>query len=575
MLRLIKSLLPVLALMGLAPLHAQTQTESAKAEGKAFGRTQGSRAQDASTREPDASTIPNFGGIPSQSAYFDDPDSLAPDSGAQSRAHEGYQAMRASANQRARFDPVDLDATIKRAQEVSADPLNYTSGMTVTGAQGRCVPLPSGYASAGRYFATCNTGFTATEETRSCAVALNVTVTLQTNYIYWCNESPFNQENGTDDCTLYAGPQCRQTGTRPGRCLQYYDNGTGRPYCVEPGEPISVITCTEPVAGGSLRTTTQTNAVNADRDESACAAIAADASCTQSAEACTDSDPVTRIVNGISVTQPCWAWARDYSCRSVTSVQDCTELEATPGCTLAREDCLTDEPCQTWERVFDCPLPPTPSVSNQYICDGDVYCIDGSCETIEREANDEFKDAVVALNGMDQARREFDPDTLTLFKGERGTCSSKVFGVLNCCKGKGFPLIPGISLLLALGCNSQELLLHERDAQGLCAYVGSYCSDSVLGVCLTKKKVYCCFESKLSRILQEQGRQQLNKPWGKPKTESCAGFTIDEFARLDLSQMDFSEVYAEFTDAARLPDEMQATQDIQQKIEDYYATHGN
>ena len=115
------------------------------------------------------------------------------------------------------------------------------------------------------------------------------------------------------------------------------------------------------------------------------------------------------------------------------------------------------------------------------------------------------------------------------------------------------------------------MLLHQRDAQGLCAYVGTYCSDSFLGVCLTKKKVYCCFESKLSRILQEQGRQQLNKPWGKPKTEQCLGFTIDEFARLDLSRMDFSEVYAEFTDAARLPDELQATQDIQQKIEDYYA----
>ena len=199
----------------------------------------------------------------------------------------------------------------------------------------------------------------------------------------------------------------------------------------------------------------------------------------------------------------------------------------------------------------------------------------GLLKKIEREANDEFKDAVVALNAVDQARREFDADTLTLFKGTRNTCSSKVFGVLNCCKGKGFPLIPGIQLLVALGCSREEMLLHQRDVQGLCAYVGTYCSDSFLGVCLTKKKVYCCFESKLSRILQEQGRQQLNKPWGKPKTESCAGFTIDEFARLDLSQMDFSEVYAEFTDAARLPDEMQATQDIQQKIEDYYATHGN
>jgi conjugal transfer mating pair stabilization protein TraN len=152
-----------------------------------------------------------------------------------------------------------------------------------------------------------------------------------------------------------------------------------------------------------------------------------------------------------------------------------------------------------------------------------------------REANDEFKDAVVALSAMDQARREFDPATMTLFKGERETCSSKVFGVLNCCKGKGFPLIPGIQLLVALGCGREEILLHQRDAQGLCAYVGTYCSSSFLGVCLTKKKVYCCFESKLTRILQEQGRAQLPKPWDKPKSEQCLGFTLDEFARLDLS----------------------------------------
>src|SRR3546814_7199286 len=70
-----------------------------------------------------------------------------------------------------------------------------------------------------------------------------------------------------------------------------------------------------------------------------------------------------------------------------------------------------------------------------------------------------------------------------------------------------------------LGCSREEVLLHQRDSQGLCAYVGTYCSSSFLGVCLTKKKVYCCFESKLSRILQEQGRQQLGRPWGKPKTE--------------------------------------------------------
>src|SRR3546814_1881297 len=82
----------------------------------------------------------------------------------------------------------------------------------------------------------------------------------------------------------------------------------------------------------------------------------------------------------------------------------------------------------------------------------------------------------------------------------------------------------------------------------LCVSIGSYCSKSFLGVCSTKRKAYCCFESKLTRIIQEQGRPQINKPWGKPKEEQCAGFTIDEFSRLDMSQMDFSDIYADLLD---------------------------
>ena len=280
------------------------------------------------------------------------------------------------------------------------------------------------------------------------------------------------------------------------------------------------------------------------------------------------------MIDGVSVTRPCWEWQRSYTCTSREAATDCSDIESQGTCRFVREECLTDElPCETWERIYECPLPDTENTT-QYVCDGDVYCIDGSCETIERTANDEFKDAVTALHAMDEARGQFDPNTLTLFRGTRNTCSSKVFGVLNCCKGKGFPLIPGISLLVALGCDREEVLLHQRDAQGLCAFVGTYCSKKFLGVCLTKKKAYCCFESKLSRILQEQGRKQLPKPWDKPKEEQCEGFTLDEFAQLDLSRMDFSEVYAEFTEAARLPDELETSILIQQKIDDYYARGG-
>lgn len=529
---------------------------------KAFGRDKAAAAQGAATTDPDASRIPNFGGVPSQSGYFDDPDRMSREAASQATSSTGYRTMRDSMDRRARFAPQDLDATIARSRVIGDDPLSYTSGMGISGSQGRCVPLPPGSSTAGRYMATCNTGYTATQETRNCTVTLVAKVEQRQAYGYYCLPAS-GDPNAVYDCARYPAPQCRLVQSIP---VNICDPSFG---CTS--FTINEMSCTAPIDGATPYTVTGENVVTTTRDESQCAGLAADSTCQQGTESCTDSDPVTRIIDGVSVTQPCWAWSRSYTCAKFTQAQDCQTLETTPGCNLVREDCLTDEPCRTWERVYDCPVPNQSASTNQFICDGDVYCIDGSCETIEREANDEFKDAVVALNAMNQARREFDPDTLTLFKGTRETCSSKVFGVLNCCKGKGFPLIPGIQLLVALGCSREEMLLHQRDAQGLCAYVGTYCSSSFLGVCLTKRKVYCCFESKLSRILQEQGRQQLNKPWGKPKTEQCLGFTIDEFARLDLSKMDFSEVYAEFTDAARLPDELQATQEIQQKIEDYYA----
>lgn len=543
---------------------AQTTTDAAKADGKAFGKDLGSAAQAAATTQPTTDRVPGYGGTPSQSGYFDDPKAMERQAAIQASSSTGYQTMRNSMDRRARFDKVDLDATIARSKTIAEDPLSYTSGMGVSGTQGRCVPLPPSSGTAARYKATCNTGYTVESRTQSCTVALQASVATVTDYLYYCSKLDL-------ECTAFQIPACTNTGSHPGRCLQGVDTPGGFK-CTEPGDPVAEFTCSAPVAGETAVRVSTRQITTTNRDESQCAALAADASCTNPQESCTDSDPTTRTIEGVAVTQPCWAWRRDYQCNRFSPAQDCDTLASTPGCTLEQEYCITDEtPCRTFERVYDCPVPDQPQDPNQFICDGDVYCIDGSCETIDRQPNDEFKDAVVALNAMDQARREFDPITLTLFKGTRETCSSKVFGILNCCKGKGFPLIPGIQLLVALGCSREEMLLHERDVQGLCAYVGTYCSSSFLGVCLTKRKVYCCFESKLSRILQEQGRQQLNKPWGKPKTEQCLGFTIDEFARLDLSKMDFSEVYAEFTDAARLPDELQAATQIQQKIEDYYA----
>lgn len=549
---------------------AQT-TEAAKTDGKQTARDLLESARDAASAPVDANRLPNFepSAVQGLEDLADDPARIESRSRQAAPGHQGQRTIEESLARRARFSPSDIEDVIARAGAIGEAPLDFTAGMAIGGAQGSCVPLPPGSGSAGSYIATCNTGTRIDRSSGQCGVPLVATVSAQPHWHYLCSDTGYNP--GLPLCTAFDASSCRITGYRDGHCLQWFDNGDTR-FCSEPGDPVAEMSCSIEVIGQTPYAQTLDRVVSTAPDESQCTGLAGNSDCTLEREICTDSGPQTRVIDGVSVTRDCWGWQRSYSCLARSAASDCAEIEDEGSCRYLREECLTeDEPCETWERIYECSLPVAGTGETQYICDGDIYCIDGWCETIERKANDEFRDAVTALHAMDEARGAFDPQTLTLFRGTRNTCSSKVFGALNCCKGKGFPLIPGISLLVSLGCSREEVLLHERDAQGLCAYVGTYCSDKVLGVCLTKKKVYCCFESKLSRILQEQGRRQLPKPWAKPKEETCQGFTLDEFARLDLSRMDFSEVYAEFTEAARLPQELETSVLIQQKIEDYYA----
>jgi conjugal transfer mating pair stabilization protein TraN len=241
--------------------------------------------------------------------------------------------------------------------------------------------------------------------------------------------------------------------------------------------------------------------------------------------------------------------------------------------------------------------------NREYVCSGDIYCAGGACQQIERQSSNEFKDALVALGAIDQAHKEFDPDKLEMFSGTRETCHKPVFGLVNCCAGKVSGLLTGArrsrpirrsppggataiasvatQFLTTFLCASSRKQLDVKDRLGLCHFVGSYCSSSFLGVC-TKRKTYCCFESKLTRIIQEQGRPQIDKPWGPPKTEQCVGLTLDEFSA-SISRRWTSRKSSEFLESAKLPDQAQMASDIQAKIKAYYqqnatsgsATNGN
>jgi conjugal transfer mating pair stabilization protein TraN len=139
---------------------------------------------------------------------------------------------------------------------------------------------------------------------------------------------------------------------------------------------------------------------------------------------------------------------------------------------------------------------------------------------------------------------------VTIFNGERLTCKKKVAGFSNCCNASGW------GLGWATNCSPEEEQLRTQRAAGQCHYVGDYCSDRVLGVCTAKRYVYCCFQSKLGRIIHEQGRVQLGLTWGTARDPECGGLTPEQLQALDFEQIDFSEYFVDVMNrVAGAPDE--------------------
>ena len=105
-----------------------------------------------------------------------------------------------------------------------------------------------------------------------------------------------------------------------------------------------------------------------------------------------------------------------------------------------------------------------------------------------------------------------------------------------------------------MSCSDDEkVTAMKRDAR-LCVEFGDYCSSciTVFGkcvACLERTKSYCCFNSHLARIINEQGRAQVGKTWGSDtaRNPDCSGFSVAQLQSLDFSRMDLSEFYAEIT----------------------------
>ncbi len=253
--------------------------------------------------------------------------------------------------------------------------------------------------------------------------------------------------------------------------------------------------------------------------------------CRYGEKVCTQG-PETRDINGYKVYKDCWQYKQIYHCKMIKD--DCSALR-TKGCHQVASRCKEPRQGRCWmfEQTYECPPDrvqrPHTEVSN-------IFCLTGNCQDASYQANDEMLEVISRLAMLkeiqDDIRAQQSLGAFEIFKGSGQQCNRHCISFKDCCGGmKGW----GVSLHLS-NCSEDEKLLAKMREKNLCRFIGTYCAEKKLGVCIRKKTSYCCFGTKFSRLLQEQGRPQIGLDWGSPETPNCRGFTVEELSRIDFSK---------------------------------------
>jgi hypothetical protein len=149
--------------------------------------------------------------------------------------------------------------------------------------------------------------------------------------------------------------------------------------------------------------------------------------------------------------------------------------------------------------------------------------------------------------------------------------------------GIAFGVVNLVMSLFMQRCDSQDIITSTLNDSKYCHKVGEYCVKKwpLIG-CVQKAKSYCCFNSKLARIIHEQGRPQLpdrfgpdggwtggpNDPNFSVKKPNCRGFLPEEFQALDFNKIDLSEYIEDIQKNIRTNLEQNLQQQFNQTMQD-------
>lgn len=273
-------------------------------------------------------------------------------------------------------------------------------------------------------------------------------------------------------------------------------------------------------------------------------------------QVCLDNSP--KIINGNEVKRSCWKERISFF-HQFPKTKECDGLKNRL-CEQVNQQCIkpTLLGCAMWEYTFHC----FDKIMRKKIR-LDLEQIEGTDiddYDVDYTPNQSFSEVATKLMVFEEVKKEMensklvDATKIEIFKGNKMSCSKSVAEDLmyDCCFRYS-----GLAKQMNLThCNADEIGLADMRENGLCHYVGSY-EEKFLDLWKSRDEhVFCCFPSKLARIVHEEGRDQINMKWGKAEAPNCGGFTIDELSKINFSRMDLSEMYEDVTN--KLPEDMPA-----------------
>ncbi|CAH7351075.1 Type-F conjugative transfer system mating-pair stabilization protein TraN [Vibrio chagasii] len=261
----------------------------------------------------------------------------------------------------------------------------------------------------------------------------------------------------------------------------------------------------------------------------------------------------TRTINGIPTTLNCWKYQVNHICDRPDT---CASLPT--NCTTTSSACSLMQNGVCIEQELKKSCPEQNCSATNLICGETSFCLDGDCYGEMPTQNSEFNESAAALAGLNAAGESLG-NPPTMFTGKAMKCTDGVFGFADCCKDGGW----GTDLGLAQ-CNEDEKALGQAKEKKLTISLGSYCASKVLGACTRKKKTYCVYDSKMARIIQEQGnKNQLGSNFGSAKNPICDPITPEQLQSINFEHIDFTDFYADMHADMDLPN----TDEIKNRLE--------